>query len=81
MLREALQRCRDWSKQRASVHSRAATAKTLKTLLDETAANEPTLKNEREGWQTEFKTLLEAARAGHALSAEEKAWLKQIEAQ
>lgn len=81
LLREALQLCRDWSKRIITVHNRSATAKTLKTLLDATDANEPTLKNEREGWQTEFKTLLEAARASHALSAEEKAWLKQIEAQ
>jgi len=79
LLREALQRCRDWSKKHNTVHNRSATIETLKALLDATDANDSDLTQSRRAWQTEFKTLLEEARADHALNAEQKAWLKQLE--
>ena len=79
LLRDALQRCRDWPAKLSPAHRRAATAATLKALLDTADPKDATLEKDRQAWKAELKTLLETIKKNHALSAKEKTWLTELD--
>lgn len=78
LLRDALQRCRDWPAKRSKPQRKAATAATLKALLDTADPKDAALEKDKQAWRAELKTLLETIKKNHALSADEKAWLKEL---
>ena len=57
---------------------RAVTAATLNALLDTADPEDSVLEKDRQAWKEELKTLLEAAKKDHALSADERGWLKEL---
>ncbi|MFQ5429612.1 MAG: tetratricopeptide repeat protein [Phycisphaerae bacterium] len=78
LLREALQFCHDRTKHGTTVNSDAATAETIKLLLDTSGPDDPALKSDYKAWRDELKGLLERLASKHAISSKERAWLKAL---